>query len=147
GKILLYLVIVLAGLFLLTRFFLYWLAIRASLHGAKPTADSAKPPHDQSVIVKFAYGSRKLAPIHDLEDKLTQAINPAKVRIIDGHEIAIGGRDGSLYLYGPDADRLFAVRRPILESADFLKGPRVTLRYGPLETDAREVEVKLSRQA
>jgi hypothetical protein len=36
-----------------------------------------------------------------------------------------------MYMYGPSADALFAVVKPHLLGARFLKGIEVTLRYGP----------------
>jgi hypothetical protein len=46
-------------------------------------------------------------------------------------------------MYGPDADRLFEAVRPVLESAGFMRGARVRLRYGPPEDGVREREVVL----
>ena len=59
--------------------------------------------------------------------------------------MAADGSDGFLYMYGPDADRLFAAVRPVLEGADFMRGARVTLRYGPPEDGVPEREVVLDR--
>jgi hypothetical protein len=45
-------------------------------------------------------------------------------------------------MYGPDADALFAVVRPILAGAECLRNTRVILRFGPPEDDTPErVEV------
>ena len=47
---------------------------------------------------------------------------------------------------GPDADRLFAAVRPVLEGADFMRGARMTFRYGPPRMACeREVVVALTR--
>ena len=61
----------------------------------------------------------------------------------DGNEVATDGSDGFLYMYGPDADALFGAVRPALEGAPFMRGARVTLRYGPPQDGVREVEVEL----
>lgn len=71
----------------------------------------------------------------DLEEKLENAITYAQAGEYDGNEISVDGSDGSLYMYGPDADRLFSVARPILEPATFMRGAKVTLRYGPQKDD------------
>ena len=57
---------------------------------------------------------------------------------------ASDGSDGNLYMYGPNADALFATVRPVLLTADFMQGARVTLRYGPPEDGVREQEIVLS---
>jgi len=46
-------------------------------------------------------------------------------------------------MYGPDADQMFAAVRPVLEGADFMRGARVTLRYGPPADGVREHQVVL----
>jgi len=46
-------------------------------------------------------------------------------------------------MYGPDADRLFAAVRPVLESAGFMQGARVRLRYGKAQSGAREEVIVL----
>jgi hypothetical protein len=90
----------------------------------------ADPEH--AVIVHFVgYGSTDLSRLFALEERLEVAIEKANVGEYDGNEIATDGSDGYLYMYGPNADTLFNVVRPILESTDFMKGAKVTLRYGP----------------
>jgi hypothetical protein len=86
---------------------------------------------EQAVIVKFQYGLADLGPLREVEHKIDNAIREAGVGEYDGEEIAVNLSDGVLYMYGPDADRLFAVVRGILESAQFLRGAVVTVRYGP----------------
>lgn len=98
---------------------------------------------EHAVIVRFAYGSTDLGPLFDLEQQLESAIEAEEVGEYDGNEVAVDGRDGSLYMYGPDADKLFAVVRPILESVPFMTGAVVHVRYGPPADGVREVEVRL----
>ena len=69
---------------------------------------------EHAVIITFHYGSTNLDRLFELEDQLEKAISEAKVGEYDGNEIAVDGSDGSLYMYGPDADRLFAVVEPII---------------------------------
>ncbi|MBN8734160.1 MAG: hypothetical protein J0L64_26725, partial [Acidobacteria bacterium] len=45
-------------------------------------------------------------------------------------EVAVGGGDATLYMYGPNGDRLFETVKPVLEATDFMRGARVTIRYG-----------------
>jgi hypothetical protein len=95
-----------------------------------------------AVIANFDYAADSLDALYDLEEQLVAAINAAGVGEFDGNEIAVDLSDGSLYMYGPDAEVLFAVVRPILEEADCLHNTRVTLRFGPPEDEVPErVEV------
>ena len=98
------------------------------LFGKSAPADPRPPEH--AVIVEFAYGSTDLHPLHALESRLHEAIAAAGAGELDGDEIDVDGSDGSLYMYGPDADRLFEVVRPHLERVGFMHGAKVTLRYG-----------------
>jgi len=95
---------------------------------------------ENAVIVRFDYGSTDLDPLFELEEQLEDAIDEAKVGEYDGNEIEQSGADGVLYMYGPDADALFAVVRPILAGATIIRNAVATLRYGPPEDGVRSVE-------
>lgn len=99
---------------------------------------------EHAVIVHFNYGSTDLQPLFALEEKLERTISSAGVGEFDGNEIATDGSDGYLYMYGPDADKLFETVRPALESATFMKGAVVKKRYGPPEDGVRESVVKIA---
>jgi hypothetical protein len=73
---------------------------------------------------------RPLDPLFTLEDELIAALAGKDVGALDGHEIAMDGSDGTLFLYGPDADALFAVIEPVLKSSRVTQGGNATLRYG-----------------
>ena len=98
---------------------------------------------ENAVIVRFDYGSTDLDPLFELEEALEDAIEAAKVGEFDGNEIAESGSDGLFYMYGPDADALFAVIRPILADATCIRNAVATLRYGAPDEDARQVETKI----
>ena len=108
--------------------------------GKKNPEPPSRPP-EHAVIVQFAYGSTDLSRLFALEERLEAAIAEAGAGEFDGNEVASDGSDGTLYMYGPDADKLFAAVRPTLESADFMRGARARLRYGPPEDCVREMEV------
>src|SRR2546423_746716 len=93
---------------------------------------------EQAVIVRFEYAAESLDPLFELEERLEVAITGAGVGEFDGNEIAVDGSDGALYMYGPDADALFAVVRPLLKAAGCLRNARAILRYGPPEEGVRE---------
>lgn len=84
---------------------------------------------EQAVIVKFEYGSTNLDALFELEDQLESELEGGVAGEYDGHEIAVDGSDGLLYLYGPDADVLFAAVRPTLASSTAIKSAVATLRY------------------
>ena len=101
------------------------------------------PMAEHAVIVRFDYGNPDWAPFFGFEEKLEAAISAAGVGEYDGNELAADGSDGTLFMYGPDADKLFAVVKPHLEKAPLLKNVVVTLRYGAVDDEsAREVIVR-----
>jgi hypothetical protein len=119
------------------------MSILSRIFGSKSKI-TAKPI-EHAVIVKFAYiGSTDLDPLFALEAQLESTITAARVGEYDGNEVAVDGSDGTLYMYGPDADKLFAAVRPVLEACSFMKGAVVKLRYGPPADGVREHEVRLS---
>jgi hypothetical protein len=93
---------------------------------------------EHAVIVQFDYAADSLDALYEVEGKLEAAISAAGVGEFDGNEIAVDLSDGSLYMYGPDAEALFDVVRPILASSQCLRNTRVTLRFGPPEDGVRE---------
>src|SRR6185503_9700926 len=83
--------------------------------------------------------SSQVEDIHELTDKLADAIDERKAGEFDGDEFG----DGicRLYMYGPDADKLFdAIKRPLLASR-LSKGGHAIKRYGPPEDGVKEVRV------
>jgi hypothetical protein len=98
---------------------------------------------EQAVIVHFDYGQTDLSPLFELEDQLIAAIDAAGVGESDGNEVATDGSDGDLYMYGPDADKLFEAIQPVLESATCIHQTVATIRYGPPEDGVRERKVAI----
>jgi hypothetical protein len=96
------------------------------------------PKSEHAIIIHFTYGSTDLSRLFTLEDQLEHAITQAGTGELDGHEIAVDGSDGYLYMYGPDADRLFETIKPILKSTSFMLGAEVTKRYGPPNAESKE---------
>ena len=107
-----------------------------------------------SVVVQFydfadkfwTEGSRSLDALHALEDELTGALDGQEVGELDGHEIAVDGSDGFVFLYGPDADALFAAIEPVLRKSAVTAGADATLRYGePDEADLKQRVVRIDQ--
>lgn len=119
------------------------MGILSRLFGSK--SEISVKPVEHAVIVTFAYiGSTDLDPLFALEPQLKSVIDAAWVGECDGNEVAVDGSDGTLYMYGPDADKFFAVVRPVLEACSFMKGASVKLRYGPPVDGVRESTVQLA---
>jgi len=119
------------------------MGILARLFGAK--SEIVAKPLGHAVIVTFTYGgSTDLDPLFALEKQLESNIAAARAGEYDGNEVAVDGSDGTLYMYGPDADKLFAAVRPALEACSFMRGAVVKLRYGPPADGVPEREVRLA---
>jgi hypothetical protein len=99
------------------------------------------PAVEHAVIVYFKYGTSDLSRLYTLEDKLEQVIRASGVGEYDGHEVAVDGSDGTLYMYGPDADALIAVVLPVLKGSGYMNGARIVLRYGPPQADVKTKEM------
>jgi hypothetical protein len=107
---------------------------------------------DQSVIVTF-YGfaekfwtafSHSLDPLFRLEDELIEVLAANSVGELDGHEIAVDGSDGSLFLYGPDADALYKAVERVLRGSSVTQGGHATLRYGgPDQSNVMEKYIEI----
>lgn len=109
-----------------------------SIFGSKPSSNG-----EHAVLVWFRYGSTDLARLVAVEEQLEEAINLSGTGEFDGNEVAVDGSDGRLYMYGPNADKLFDVIVPILRTADFMRGAQVTRRYGPPGDSTRAVTITL----
>jgi|EndMetStandDraft_8_1072994.scaffolds.fasta_scaffold23013_1 hypothetical protein len=93
----------------------------------------------------WAQGSRSLAPLYALEDELIEVLEAGNLGELDGHEMELNGRDGTIYLYGPDADALFAAIEPVLKASLVTQGGNATLRYGdPDEPNVMEKYIEIS---
>lgn len=114
--------------------------------GMTPELQAAATTHEEAVIVRFDYGQRDWGPFFAFEKTLEDAITNASVGDYDGNALATDGSDGSMYMYGPDADALFAVVKPHLLAAKFMKNIRVTLRHGSVQDpNVRESRIQLKR--
>lgn len=114
--------------------------------GACTKDDESEPAStEHSVVVHFNYGNKDWDPFFAWEEKFEAAIAASGAGEYDGNELAVDGSDGTLFLYGPDADKLFAVAKPQLETATLLKNVEATLRYGDVSDETpKEVTLKVT---
>jgi hypothetical protein len=66
--------------------------------------------------------------IHTFAGKLAEAIEASGLGVYDGDEFGEG--ECGLFMYGPDADRLFEVVYPLLSSWEKMRGGQIIKRYG-----------------
>ena len=121
------------------------MGIISRLFGTAPNKEAQQPEH--AVLVKIPLSNSEFgldqerSQIQELTDQMDAAINEAGVGEFDGDEFG----DGicTLYMYGPDADRLLAVIDSILRSDEIFRGAKVTKRYGQAsDPKAREEHIE-----
>jgi hypothetical protein len=99
---------------------------------------------EQAVIVHIRFenseadSSEQLESILVLENCLTKAIEEINVGEFDGDEAGQG--EVTLYMYGPDANRLFATVEPLLRASGF-EGYAIKRFGGAGDLKAPEVRV------
>jgi hypothetical protein len=74
-----------------------------------------------------------------IEEELAVAIALAGAGELDGAEL--GQAELVLYMYGPDAERLFIAVQPVLCKAHLTQRAIVTIRLGPPGSASREVSL------
>jgi hypothetical protein len=73
--------------------------------------------------------------IREFSRELDSEIRVHNVGTFDGDEY--GGGECSLFMYGPNADKLFSTIEPLLRRWDKLKGGHVIKRYGSPDASER----------
>jgi hypothetical protein len=97
--------------------------------GCAASEQPTRPP-GPVVRVHFDYYPKDRARIRVLEHRLASAIKDAHVGELGETEFHVDGNDGYLYMYGPDADRLYAATSSILKSSKLMTDAEVTKHYG-----------------
>jgi hypothetical protein len=105
------------------------MGLLSKLFGARNADKNGLPA--QEVEVYFEYGSTNFQYVYALGDQIQRAIAEAKAGEYDGHSIPADGSDGRYFIYGPDAEEIFRVLKPVLEASPLMRGAKVTLHYGP----------------
>ncbi len=103
-----------------------------------------KPKAEQAVIVALP-GSGLDQGVYDqhdlstLEDQIMESLHGTTLGTFDGNEI--GPTGCKLYLYGPDAETLYAKIEPVLRSHPLCQSATVTVRRGGPGAQQRKVQV------
>jgi hypothetical protein len=79
------------------------------------------------------------AAAHALEDELTYAVESAGLGEFDGVEFGMG--EVVFFIYGWDADKIFALIEPVLRNSPLARGGYAIKRYGG--PDSAEIRVNL----
>lgn len=89
-----------------------------------------------------AFGSEdEQHAVYRLSDQLEEAINFHDAGEFDGDEFGDG--QCTLFMYGPDADALFAAVEPLLRASPLTAGGHAVKRYGEVgDANARELRVQ-----
>jgi len=104
---------------------------------------TAKNTPEHIVMVRFNYGIKGLDALFELENALAEVISKSGVGKYDGHDIEMDRSNGTLFMYGPDAELLFKTIQPVLKACNFMKGAKATLLFGPPEDGVKEMHVEI----
>jgi hypothetical protein len=91
---------------------------------------------DGSGLPDHVYQDHDLAT---LEERLTDVIGRERLGEFDGNEI--GPAEVTLFMYGPDAERLFAGIESVLRGYPLCQSARVVIRGGGPGAPEREVRI------
>jgi hypothetical protein len=103
-------------------------------------ADSA----EQAVLIHLQASGVDFDRVVETEDELIAAVDEKGLGEVDGHELALDGSEVVYFVYGPDADALFAAVEAAIRRFPARQGSYVIKRYGDVDDpNAREVRVDL----
>jgi hypothetical protein len=74
-----------------------------------------------------------------IEDQLTGVIERGRLGEFDGNEV--GGGGATMYMYGPDAERLFSGIQATLRAYPLCQGAKIIVRKGGPGSPQREVKL------
>src|SRR6478672_6788967 len=112
---------------------------------------SKKAVQDQQAVIVYLDNqglARHIYETYDLatlEDQLAEAIEEKGIGEFDGNEIGI--TETVLYMYGANAQTIFAAIEPILDTYPLCRNARVIIRSGPPGAVQREVRIPFSGDA
>ena len=120
------------------------MGILGRLFGTKQTPTNAVPAVEQAVLIHLN-GTDLDQQIYEkydsstLEDQLAQAVQTSGLGEFDGNEV--GPTTTTLYLYGPDAEKIFSRIEPILRGYPLCERAEVVIRLGKPGSPERKVSL------
>ena len=123
------------------------MGILSKLFGGKKTAGSETGAAEQAVLLHLKLGNDgfglegEVARMHALQEELERAIQTADAGELDGDEF--GGGECVVFMYGPDAEKLWAAIEPVLARDTFRQGSYAVKRFGGPE-DGRKERIDLA---
>lgn len=96
---------------------------------------------DHAVVVYMPLQDGDMDTLFDLEDALMEALDESGAGEFDGNELGAG--EAVLYMYGPDADKLFSAVEKVLRGSAVAREGYAVKRYGAPTDNVREVRVDL----
>jgi len=112
------------------------MSLFSKLFGKKPNQEAVFVHLDNANLAEEVYEDYDLSTI---EDQLIEILADRKLGIFDGNQVGKAG--ATLYLYGPDAERLFAGIEQTLREYPLCQGARVIIRRGGEGAPDREVRL------
>lgn len=120
------------------------MSIFRNMFGKKKPANDPRKAPEQAVLV-YLDGTGLPAEVYrdcdlvTIEDRLTEIIERDGLGEFDGNEV--GPAETVLFMYGPDAERLFAGIEQALREYPLCKGARIVIRRGKPGAEQREVRL------
>ena len=102
-------------------------------------------PSEQAVLIHISTSGVDPRHVFNVEDDLTASVDGQGLGEVDGNDVALDGSEVIYYIYGPDADAIFAAVEPVIRRFPPGSGSYAIKRYGEADDpDAREVRLDLT---
>jgi len=109
----------------------------SKLFGSNPQAGRVTAPAEQAVLLHL--DSAELHDVAELENQLISIIDKQQLGEFDGNEF--GADEVTLFMYGPDAEKLFAAIAPTLKAHRLGRKGIAIIRMGPPGATERRVDL------
>lgn len=112
------------------------------LFGKKDGSEASQPRRPEQAVLVYLDGTGLPDSVYQecdtstLEDRLMEVVERDGLGQVDGTET--GPTETALFMYGPDAERLFAGVERTLRDYPLCQGARVVIRFGGPGAEQRE---------
>ncbi|MGA2068876.1 MAG: hypothetical protein ABSG86_28175 [Thermoguttaceae bacterium] len=121
------------------------MGIFGDLFGKQPSKTGKQERSPQEAVLVYLDGAGLPDHVYEecdtstIEDRLIDAVARDGLGEFDGNEV--GPTETTLFLYGPDAEKLFAGIEVTLRGYPLCQGARVVIRHGGPGSPQREVKL------